>query len=347
MVEVPRIGGIVRAAACECAALTEPVSSVPQTLILPGARAELSHWGAGSLPDSYSIVIPCRNAASWIGQCVASCIQQDSLPSEIILVDDGSTDDSAAIVGDMALPASVLLRIIREDGIGSARARGAGAREATGHWLLFLDADDELAPNAVGKLLSRAGSGDVVHGDVVLTDSSGTARESRSMAPDTSHPVASVLFKSPYCGTALVRRDAHQPWDASHDAVDEFYYFANLAMRGRKFVHVPEVVLRYRQHASPARKSNLGFDYGTALASAFASLWNTCVNEGLADEDLRAYIAWIMADLTLRASRGEARNAVAAHARALRSYRWRRLGFALRHYGVRRVARLLTAWPRP
>ena len=321
------------------------MSSPPGISVVP-ARAERPHGEGGSLPGSYSIVIPCRNAASWIGRCVASCIQQDALPSEIILVDDGSTDDSAAIVRDMALPASVLLRIVRKEGIGSARARDAGAREATGHWLLFLDADDELAPNAVGKLLSRAGFGDVVHGDVVLTDSTGTAMESRSMAPGTLHPIARVLLKSPYCGTALVRRDAHQAWDASHDAVDEFYYFANLAVRGRKFVHVPEVVLRYRQHPSPARKSNLGFDYGTALASAFASLWNTCVSEGRVDDDLRAYMAWIMADLTLRAKRGEARDAVAAHSRALRTYRWRRLGFALRHYGVRRVARLFMPWPR-
>lgn len=309
------------------------------------AVAENSVPECEAVDASYAVVIPCRNAQAWIGLCIASCLRQLPLPREIIVVDDGSTDESVRAASEVELPPGVTLRMQRAEGVGAALARETGAQLATSSWLLFLDADDELEPDAVAKLLACASASDVVYGDAVLTDASGAAISFRSLRPATEHAIAGIFFNAPLCGTALVRRAARLPWQAGYDAVDEFHFFARLAVFGRGFRHVEAPVLRYRQHPTPARKSNVGMDYGTALAIAFADLWHECVTLHRDDDALKAYMSWIMSDLAIRAVDSVARSRAARHARALRPFRWRKLAFALRHYGARRLARMLLRAP--
>lgn len=85
-----------------------------------------------------SVVIPCYNAAPFLRETLDSAINQTYPPLEILLIDDGSTDDSAAIAESYGPP----VRVIRQPNQGESVARNRGIDEAKGDWIAFLDADD-------------------------------------------------------------------------------------------------------------------------------------------------------------------------------------------------------------
>ena len=98
---------------------------------------------SATVPSLVTIVIPCFNYSHYLGKAIHSVQTQQYRPFEIIVVDDGSTDDSAAV----ATRAGV--RLIRQPNSGLGAARNAGLAAAAGEFILFLDADDELLPGAL------------------------------------------------------------------------------------------------------------------------------------------------------------------------------------------------------
>jgi glycosyltransferase involved in cell wall biosynthesis len=90
-----------------------------------------------------SIVIPCYNAARFVAEAVASACAQTWADTEVIVVDDGSTDGSGEVAARWPQA-----RIVQQRNAGLARARNAGAAASRGGILIFLDADDRLRPGA-------------------------------------------------------------------------------------------------------------------------------------------------------------------------------------------------------
>lgn len=86
-----------------------------------------------------SVIIPGYNAGAWIRRAIESVLNQTVRPAEVIVVDDGSTDDTALLVQDYG----VLVRYIRQQNAGPSAARNLGASRAESEWIAFLDADDE------------------------------------------------------------------------------------------------------------------------------------------------------------------------------------------------------------
>ncbi len=113
-----------------------------------------------------SIIIPAFNSAHLIGNAVGSAQAQSEGRIEIIVVDDASTDDTAAVVEGLAVrDARVrLLRMKRNGGPGAAR--NAGLDAAGGEWVALLDADDQYHPQRLKTLLDAAAS----HGAQLVAD---------------------------------------------------------------------------------------------------------------------------------------------------------------------------------
>lgn len=88
----------------------------------------------------FSVVIPLYNKASEIGRTLQSVLDQTLPPAEILIVDDGSTDGSVAVLEQMDLPATV--RIIRQQNRGVSAARNVAIREARCRYVALLDGDD-------------------------------------------------------------------------------------------------------------------------------------------------------------------------------------------------------------
>jgi hypothetical protein len=133
-----------------------------------------------------SVVVPAWNAGRSIERALASVLSDGRADVEAIVVDDGSTDDTVAIVEAIAArdPRVVLLRSPANEGVSSARNRALAA--ARGEWLTFLDADDRLLPGALAALLGAAHVNDAlaVVGQRIWSDGHRTWRTAAYDIPD-------------------------------------------------------------------------------------------------------------------------------------------------------------------
>lgn len=99
-----------------------------------------------------SVVIPCLNAAPWLGEAIESCLQQTWRQLEIIVVDNGSTDESLSIARRYGEAAVSVLKCRRP---GASAARNLGLSRAHGDFIQFLDADDVLDRDKIRLQLQR------------------------------------------------------------------------------------------------------------------------------------------------------------------------------------------------
>lgn len=122
-----------------------------------------------------SIIVPIYNVAPYLRKCVDSLLAQDITDYEIILVDDGSTDNSGAIADEIVSEAignrqwaidedtnrqssianRPTLRVIHQSNAGLSSARNAGLAIAQGDYIMYVDSDDYLQPNVLGILMQQ------------------------------------------------------------------------------------------------------------------------------------------------------------------------------------------------
>jgi len=96
-----------------------------------------------------SVVIPAYNAEQYIRMAIESCLRQTYAPIEIIVVDDGSTDGTAAVAESLSSPVRV---VHLPENMGLSTARNRGVQASTGDWVALLDADDWYFPDKLERL---------------------------------------------------------------------------------------------------------------------------------------------------------------------------------------------------
>lgn len=102
-----------------------------------------------------SVIIPVYNGEKYLKECLDSVIRQSFSHWEMICINDGSTDGSLRILEDFARMDD-RIRVLSQDNQGQSAARNAGMRCAQGAYILFLDCDDRLMPDALERLTERA-----------------------------------------------------------------------------------------------------------------------------------------------------------------------------------------------
>ena len=107
------------------------------------------------MDQSVTVVIPCYNAARFLRQTLESVLNQTHAPLEVLVIDDGSTDESAAIAQSYGPP----VRVICQPNQGESVARNRGIEEARGDWIAYLDADDLWLPEKLERQLAAVQPG--------------------------------------------------------------------------------------------------------------------------------------------------------------------------------------------
>lgn len=108
------------------------------------------------MPDQrISVIVPAYNIAQWLGRCLDSLLAQTYEDLEIVVVNDGSTDGTGAVLEAYGAKDPRIKAVHKENG-GVTSARLRGVREATGQWLGFVDGDDVVEPGMYERLLENA-----------------------------------------------------------------------------------------------------------------------------------------------------------------------------------------------
>lgn len=216
-----------------------------------------------------AVVIPTYNRAALIRETLVSVAAQSRLPDQIIVADDGSTDDTADLVQSWSAQQSVEVQLIRLRHRGVSAARNAGIRAANADLIALLDSDDLFLPHHL-ELLEKGFDlrPDIVlcFGDMQIFEEAGVLKP--CFFPETPLPALAyeeagglrVIRGSPFssllpwsyitpCGNLFSKKAAEAIGlcDDTLHAWGDWDFWLRLSRTG-KFAYYPEVVARYRRH---------------------------------------------------------------------------------------------------
>lgn len=157
-------------------------------------------WRSGTM---ISVIIPAYNVESCIDDCLRSVLTQENAEFEVIIVNDGSEDQTGRRCREWAV-SDARITYIEQENQGQGSARNSGIRHAKGDWLVFLDADDELVPGALDKLRNAThGQPDIVSYEFYL--------RRRSKGYEEEH--ITLYGGECRCNSDLLRESSSFLWD--------------------------------------------------------------------------------------------------------------------------------------
>ena len=210
-----------------------------------------------------SFIIPACNQDAFVGRAIDSALAQTHTPVEVIVIDDGSTDGTPAVLAEYKARPNVT--IIRQPNGGVAAARNRGLASSRGEFVCFLDADDFLAPTFAARLSARlvdhprAG---FAYCEIQRVDRFGEACDALSVAASRTRlagPILDSLILGEYftAASTLVRRtvlDAVGNFDPSLGGHADYELWLRILAAGHEAAFVSDRLAFYRQH--PASMSH-------------------------------------------------------------------------------------------
>ncbi|MBI3977217.1 MAG: glycosyltransferase [Chloroflexi bacterium] len=223
------------------------------------------------IPWLVSAIIPAYNQAAFVSQAIESVLDQTCAEREVIVVDDGSTDETAEVVaryGDR-------VRQVTQANAGLAAARNTGIRHARGEYLAFLDADDVWLPQKLEAQMAVFREAPEV--GLVQTGYLHVNTDLRRLSPPVLPPADagdSLGFVLPYNRMAVLAVVLRSEWigrvgpfETSLRACEDWDLWIRLALAGCRFATVPEALALYRLHGA-----NMSYDPTRMVTAAFATL---------------------------------------------------------------------------
>lgn len=197
-----------------------------------------------------SVIIPCYNHGKYLSKAVNSILEQDYKNTEIIVVDDGSTDDTKQQAEKFAE-----VKYVYQPNQGLSAARNKGISASTGEFLLFLDADDWLTKDALKKNIERLAASPeaaFVSGGHVKISNTGQIIETVATPVEKDHYLN--LLQGNYIGmhgTVLYRRWVfdHFKYDTTLKACEDYNLYLEVS-RKYPVVHHPHIIAYYLIHGN-------------------------------------------------------------------------------------------------
>lgn len=225
-----------------------------------------------------SVIIPTYNYGRFIKEAIDSALGQTYAPLEVVVVDDGSTDDTSAVVAEFG----ELVRYIKQENAGVCAARNRGVTKSSGELIAFLDADDIWEPTKLEKQVVKFDDPDVglVHCGMRVFDSvSGDTIEFHLEGSEDDTVENLLLWKQPLIvgpgGTVMTTRQAFDESGGfdTRAKVGEDWDLCYRIARRHKVGFVAEPLVNYRSHGGSAHLNVDEMERGMALfyEKAFAT----------------------------------------------------------------------------
>lgn len=203
-----------------------------------------------------SVIIPAYNAATYIADAIHSVTTDVTPDCEIIVVNDHSSDDTAAVVTRLA-DADPRIRLVDSDGRGVTVARHTGVIQASGDWIMFMDADDTLPYGTLATLAKYADTDtDIVVGDITHIDG-----DSRRDTPYGIDGTGTQLFdniidtRTGFIWGKLIRRNLllDMPlWPHDMSFCEDYIQMLQLSVMARRVRHCHRPTYCYHQRSESA-----------------------------------------------------------------------------------------------
>lgn len=227
-----------------------------------------------------SVIIPCFNAGKYLASCLDSVLAQTWKEFEILIVDDGSQDDTLAIAQTYAQQ-DKRIRVFHQDNAGVCAARNRGLDEARGEFVTFVDGDDLLPAHALETMMSAAADGiDMVVCAHETFDEDGkrevfwpethwmnkkgdNRRKKVALRLIEGDSVLNIMCNKLH-RRSLIERE-HLRLDESVAIAEDALFNLEAVLCGRDIAYVHAVCYRYRMHALSAMHRNTGNAFDTHL----------------------------------------------------------------------------------
>jgi glycosyltransferase involved in cell wall biosynthesis len=235
--------------------------------------------------SNVSVVIPAYNAARFISATLESVLNQTYPPSEILVVNDGSTDETATIVEKVAAKYPAV-KLINQEQAGPSAARNNGLRQAQGTYIALVDSDDLWREDFLEKMLSQAAPCRVVFSNFQLIDSNGAILKKNRSVRSAAMRLPRILLGNSTNATVLFGRELLAKvgnFDGTIDSVEDWDWLIRVNLIGGELKHVPLPLWQYRLHDSSLTRNVERF-----VKSTMGALDKTFDRPDLAPE-LQAY----------------------------------------------------------
>jgi len=217
----------------------------------------------------FTIITPSLNYARYLGDCLESVASQSGITLEHLVFDAGSTDGSFEIASRFPH-----ITWVQETDSGMSEAINKGFAKAKGDWVMWLNADDLILPDALAKILSdlKTTCADVVYGDMRFINKDGQTIRRVNSAPWSMfahvHHACYVQSTAAFYRNKTVIAEGHRLREDFRYVMDGEFY-ARLASAGKKFQHVSMEIASFRLHGENASQRHLGkaLDMDSALAA--------------------------------------------------------------------------------
>jgi glycosyltransferase involved in cell wall biosynthesis len=214
-----------------------------------------------------SIVIPCYRQGRWLRTAVDSCLAQSYSPIEIIVINDGSDDDSESIAKSIGK-----IRYYHQENAGQSSARNLGLRHSYGEYVLFLDADDALHPQAIERLITMASMDPPRIGMMGWKPFENNVDEpGPEVFPPLESPIASLLQNNPGPPHMFLSPrstlECINGWDIHLSGTSDWDCWFRQLFAGADLSAVPFIGAYYRQSPGQLSRNELVMTENLALAS--------------------------------------------------------------------------------
>jgi len=203
-----------------------------------------------------SVIMPVYNGEAWLEDAMTSVLNQSYGDFELIVVDDGSRDQSSQIVRQFAEKDPRVVLVEHDINRGAAAARNTAIRRSAGRYLMMADADDIQHPDRLKltlELMERE-KADMVFHDYELMDENRQPLGITRGYPDdmdSRNALLHQLRRNQLCsGLALVRKTPDVRFDESLASAEDFELFLRLLLRGYRVALLRQVLTWYRRHGT-------------------------------------------------------------------------------------------------
>jgi glycosyltransferase involved in cell wall biosynthesis len=295
----------------------------------PAGSKQSIESSAGRGDIDFSVVIPTYNRVATIDEAIGSVLKQTLPAKEIIIVDDGSTDDTVQRVASMSNP---LIKVLVNDrNMGATASRNRGAKAATGEWIALLDSDDTWHPEKLATeraLIASSGDGVVALASnhvLVIDGQVGEFPTQKERVPDLANRLRSENFLGT-CSCMTVRREeflAIGGFDEQLKSCQDWDLWLRAAGAGKVLISTPAHVF-YRMSTRDCISTD-----GRKRQSGHLHIWKSHIREGRDFGGDRVSLALTFADICYNRNKQKSFRKLCRYALATDPRRFRQVGAML------------------